>query len=120
MDPEERKQMYLDINGFLQNVRPNHRHHNIEDDYAFNHVKIEGIEGGKEGGVYNLFNDGELMELMEKMSQEDGVKFDSREGFYSKIERDWLPQDDNDGGVLGEIIEYVAVSYTHLTLPTKA
>jgi hypothetical protein len=47
------------------------------------------------------------MELMKKMSQEDGVKFDSREGFYSKIERDWLPQDDNDGGVLGEIIEYV-------------
>ena len=58
--------MYLDINGFLQNVRPNHSHHHIPDDYAFNHVKIEG---DKEGAVYNLFIDDELKQLMEKMSQ---------------------------------------------------
>lgn len=88
MDPDERKQMYMDINGFLQNVRPNKTRHETPDLFAFNHVDVEGT-------TYNLFKDEELEKLL--MQLQGGVKLDERD-FYTKIEEDWVD------GVLDEIV----------------
>ena len=91
MDPDERKQMYMDINGFLQNVRPNKTRHETSDLFAFNHVDVEGT-------IYNLFENDNLIKLL--MQLQGGVKLDERD-FYTKIEEDWV------GGVLDEIVAEV-------------
>jgi len=77
LDPSERQQIYTDINGFLQNIRPNEMR---QDTQGFNNVLI----GEKK---YNLFNDDEFDGFIGLLQTQ--ISLDGREGLVSQIEDDY-------------------------------
>ena len=90
LDPDERKQLYMDINGILQNVRPNLEKQTAEQQGEnitfFSNAQILKSDGKVE--KFNLFNDEQLEEFMTRLTQ--GVKLDGRDNLFSKIEADWI------------------------------
>ena len=74
MDPDERRQLYIDINMFLQNVRPNATR---QQGNVFNAMTIEAPKMGP----INLFKDDQFDEFIKKL--EVGVKFDNRKSTTS-------------------------------------
>ena len=76
MDPDERRQLYIDINMFLQNVRPNQTRQQTN---VFNAMTIERPKAGP----INLFNDGEFDSFIKTLERKDGVKFDNRKSTTS-------------------------------------
>ena len=90
LDPDERKQLYTDINGILQNVRPNQEKQKAqqqgENITFFRNAQILKSGGGVD--KFNLFIDKELEEYMGLLTQ--GVKLDGRPNLFSKIEEDWM------------------------------
>ena len=91
LDPDERKQLYMDINGILQNVRPNQEKQAAqqqgENITFFNSAEILKSNGNVEK-VFNLFDDLQLEDFMRRLTQ--GVKLDTRANLFSKIEADWI------------------------------
>ena len=84
MDPDERRQLYIDINSFLQNVRPNSTRQQTN---VFNAIAIDRPSQNN----INLFNDTQFNAFIKTL--EAGVKFDSRKSgtgsnLVSKIEKD--------------------------------
>ena len=59
MDPDERRQLYIDINMFLQNVRPNQTR---QQGNVFNAMTIDAPKMGP----INLFDDGEFDSFIKK------------------------------------------------------
>ena len=74
MDPDERRQLYIDINMFLQNVRPNQTRQQTN---VFNAMTIDTPKMGP----INLFDDGEFDSFIKTL--EAGVKFDKRKSTTS-------------------------------------
>jgi len=112
LDPDERKQLYTDINGILQNVRPNvarrtAKGQNQEKVSTFEDVVIIGETNEK----YNLFIDASLMEFMGRLSQ--GVKLDARAHLFSKIESDWI---EGEPSLLDKIINFVDEKFVELRM----
>ena len=95
LDPDERRQLYIDINGFCQNIRPGP---NRQGTNLFNKVTIEG--GERE---YNLFNNKDFAVFLTECAQDKGVKLDNRD-FICRIEEDLA---DIEGGPLSEIFQIV-------------
>ena len=91
LDPDERKQLYMDINGILQNVRPNLEKQTAEQQGEnitfFNSAQILKSDGKVEK-EFDLFRDEELEKFMRRLTQ--GVKLDGRDNLFSKIEADWI------------------------------
>tara|TARA_B100000575_G_scaffold294071_1_gene307862 strand:- start:9635 stop:11938 length:2304 start_codon:yes stop_codon:yes gene_type:complete len=82
MDPDERRQLYIDINMFLQNVRPNATR---QQGNVFNAIAIDKPSQNN----INLFDDTQFNAFIKTL--EAGVKFDSRisgtgSSLVSKIE----------------------------------
>jgi len=95
LDPDERRQLYIDINGFCQNIRPGPNRQGTE---LFNKVTIEG-----EKREYNLFNNKDFVDFLTLCAQDKGVKLDNRD-FICRIEEDLA---DIKGGPLSEIFKIV-------------
>lgn len=91
LDPDERKQLYTDINGILQNVRPNREKQTAEQQGEnitfFKNAQILKIDGKVEK-EFDLFDDVQLEEFMSQLTH--GVKLDARPKLFSKIEADWI------------------------------
>jgi len=96
LDPDERRQLYIDINGFCQNIRPGP---NRQRTNLFNKVTIEGEER-----EYDLFDDDAFLEFLTRCTDDNGVKLDASEDFICRIEEDLA---DIGGGPLSEIFEIV-------------
>ena len=90
LDPDERKQLYMDINGILQNVRPNQEKQAAqqqgENITFFNSAEI--LKSNGEVEKFDLFDDKQLENFMRRLTQ--GVKLDGRDNLFSKIEADWI------------------------------
>jgi len=117
LDPAERKQLYEDINGFLQNVRPNTQKRDAKegrDDVTF----FDSVTIGTE--IFNLleidkegnYNPDKFIELMNRLTE--GVKFDDRGGLYSKIEKDWVEGFQDERPVLDRIMIFVDEKFSEL------
>lgn len=97
MDPDERRQLYIDINSFLQNVRPNQTRQQTN---VFNAMTIEAPTMGP----INLFDNAQFDDFIKKL--EGRVKFDARKSsstgnsLVTKIEANSL-------AYINEIIEEV-------------
>ena len=96
LDPDERRQLYIDINGFCQNIRPGP---NRQETNLFNKVTIEG-----EKREYDLFDDDAFLEFLTRCTDDNGVKLDASEDFICRIEEDLA---DIKGGPLSEIFKIV-------------
>ena len=104
LDPDERRQLYMDINGILQNVRPNLEKQTAEQQGEnitfFNSAQILKIDGTVEK-EFDLFDDKQLENFMRRLTQ--GVKLDGRDNLFSKIEADWI---EGESPLLKKIIEF--------------
>lgn len=106
LDPDERRQLYIDINGFCQNIRPGL---NRQGTNLFNKVTIDGEEH-----VYDLFDDAAFSNFLTKCTDGNGVKLDAREDFICRIEKDL---GDIEGGPLSEIFKIVDQKVLELQPP---
>ncbi|MBC8308335.1 MAG: hypothetical protein H8E55_72835 [Pelagibacterales bacterium] len=106
LDPDERRQLYIDINGFCQNIRPGP---NRQGKNHFNKVTIDGEER-----EYNLFNNEDFAVFLTKCAQDKGVKLDASEEFICRIEEDLA---DIAGGPLSEIFQIVDQKVLELQPP---
>jgi hypothetical protein len=107
LDPDERRQLYIDINGFCQNIRPGP---NRQGTNLFNKVTIEGEER-----EYNLFNNKDFADFLTLCAQDKGVKLDASEDFICRIEEDLA---DIEGGPLSEIFKIVDQKVLELQSPS--
>lgn len=101
LDPAERKQLYEDINGFCQNIRPNSKRQLTR---VFNDVPVFDARGAASPLSYNLFDNGGLLKFMDVLSNPDAHTYlDQRDHLMSKIERDWIEGEK----ILDQIINFV-------------
>jgi hypothetical protein len=112
LDPDERKQLYMDINGILQNVRPNQEKQAAQEQGEnitfFRNAKILKSNGEVEE-VFDLFHDVQLKDFMTRLTQ--GVKLDGRPNLFSKIEADWI---EGEPSLLDKIIAFADERFKQL------
>jgi len=112
LDPDERKDLYIDIGQFLYQVRQNEQR-KLAGVPGFNEVLTYTSVGKLEEEKYNLFDDRQFGSFMKKL--QEGTYLDGRR-LLTMIEEDWTPPSAETLKELGERGEKVEISLIeHIT-----
>ena len=117
LDPDERKDLYIDIGQFLYQVRQNNdrRKAGVR---GFNEVLTYTAGREVDGGKYNLFNDDEFFALMKKLQA--GAYLDGR-GLLTIIEEDCIEgTDKGEESLIDHITRYVDAKYDEINAKKKS
>lgn len=108
LDPDERKDLYIDIGQFLYQVRQNTERRNAGVP-GFNQVLTYNMQGKPDGEQYNLFDDDQFTSFMEKL--QGGTYLDGR-GLYTIIEEDCIEgTEKGEESLIDHITRYVDAKY---------
>ena len=117
LDPDERKDLYIDMGQFLYQVRQNDDRRKAGI-VGFNEVLTYTAGGEGDGGKYNLFYDDEFFALMKKLQA--GAYLDGR-GLLTIIEEDCIEgTDKGEESLIDHITRYVDAKYAEMNSKKKS
>ena len=116
LDPDERKDLYIDIGQFLYQVRQNEERRKAGV-RGFNEVLTYTAGGVADGGKYNLFDNDQFMDFMKKL--QDGTHLDTT-GLLTIIEEDCINGQKGEESLIDHITRYVDAKYGEMCKKKKS
>ena len=116
LDPDERKDLYIDIGQFLYQVRQNTERRNAGVP-GFNQVLTYNTQGKPDGEQYNLFDNEQFKNFMEKL--QGGTYLDTM-GLLTIIEEDCINGQNGEESLIDHITNYVDAKYFEMNAKKKS
>ena len=116
LDPDERKDLYIDIGQFIFQVRQNDKRKRAGVP-GFNQVLTYNMQGEPDGEQYNLFDNEQFMNFMKKL--QEGTYLDGRK-LLTIIEEDCINGQQGEESLLDYITGYVDEKYNTFIKENKS